>query len=52
MSILTITDLYKSFGEKQVLRGVSLSVPTGSIFGFVGRNGAGKTTAMKAILGH
>ena len=51
MSILTITDLYKSFGEKQVLRGVSLSVPTGSIFGFVGRNGAGKTTAMKAILG-
>ena len=51
MSILTITDLHKSFGEKQVLRGVSLSVPTGSIFGFVGRNGAGKTTAMKAILG-
>ena len=51
MNILTITDLHKSFGEKQVLRGVSLSVPTGSIFGFVGRNGAGKTTAMKAILG-
>lgn len=51
MSILTITDLCKSFGEKKVLRGVSLSVPTGSIFGFVGRNGAGKTTAMKAILG-
>ena len=51
MSILTITDLCKSCGEKKVLRGVSLSVPTGSIFGFVGRNGAGKTTAMKAILG-
>ena len=51
MSILTITDLHKSFGEKQVLRGVNLSVPAGSIFGFVGRNGAGKTTAMKAILG-
>ena len=51
MSILTITDLQKSFGDKQVLRGVSLSVPAGSIFGFVGRNGAGKTTAMKAILG-
>ncbi len=51
MSILTITDLCKSFGEKKVLRGVSLSVPAGSIFGFVGRNGAGKTTAMKAILG-
>ena len=51
MSILTITNLQKSFGDKQVLRGVNLSVPTGSIFGFVGRNGAGKTTMMKAILG-
>jgi len=51
MSILTITDLCKSFGEKKVLRGLNLSVPTGSIFGFVGRNGAGKTTTMKAILG-
>jgi len=51
MSILTITDLSKSFGTKQVLCGLNLSVPTGSIFGFVGRNGAGKTTTMKAILG-
>ncbi len=51
MDILTIRGLGKRFGDKEVLRGLDLSVPEGSIFGFVGRNGAGKTTAMKAVLG-
>lgn len=51
MDILTITDLKKSFGDKKVLRGLNLSVPKHSVFGFIGRNGAGKTTAMKAALG-
>ena len=50
-NILEIRGLTKSFGEKKVLCGLSLTVPKGSIFGFVGRNGAGKTTAMKAVLG-
>ena len=49
--MLTVTDLYKRFGDKEVLKGVSLQVPQGSIFGFIGRNGAGKTTTMKAVLG-
>ena len=51
MDILTIKNLKKRFGEKEVLRGLDLNVPEGSIYGFVGRNGAGKTTAMKAVLG-
>lgn len=51
MDMLNITDLYKSFGDKNVLRGVNLSVPEHSVFGFIGKNGAGKTTAMKAVLG-
>ena len=51
MDVLTIQGLKKRFGEKEVLRGLDLSVPEHSIYGFVGRNGAGKTTAMKAILG-
>ncbi|MBO7761669.1 MAG: ABC transporter ATP-binding protein [Clostridia bacterium] len=51
MDMLCITDLVKSFGDKEVLRGLSLSVPEGSVFGFIGKNGAGKTTTMKAILG-
>lgn len=51
MDILTIRGLEKRFGDKEVLRGLDLTVPEGSIFGFVGRNGAGKTTTMKAVLG-
>ena len=49
--VLSLSGVCKRFGEREVLRGVDLSVPTGSIFGFVGKNGAGKTTTMKAILG-
>ena len=51
MDILTIKDLHKSFGDKEVLSGLELSVSEGSIFGFIGKNGSGKTTTMKAILG-
>lgn len=51
MDVLSIQNLEKSFGCKQVLCGLDLSVPEHSIFGFIGKNGAGKTTTMKAILG-
>ncbi len=44
-------DLRKSYGDVEALRGLNLEVPTGSIFGFLGRNGAGKTTAIKILLG-
>lgn len=51
MDILQITNLEKQFGDKQVLKGLNLSVPEKSIFGFIGQNGAGKTTTMKMVLG-
>ena len=51
MDVLTIQDLKKSFGSKEVLCGLDLSVPEHSVFGFIGKNGSGKTTTMKAILG-
>lgn len=51
MNILEITNLQKSFGEKEVLKGLNLTVPEKSIFGFIGKNGAGKTTTMKTVLG-
>ena len=51
MEMLQITSLQKSFGDKEVLKGLDLSVPEGSIYGFIGKNGAGKTTTMKMILG-
>lgn len=51
MDMLTLSHAAKNFGEKQVLRDVSFAVPEHTVFGFVGQNGAGKTTAMKMILG-
>jgi ABC-2 type transport system ATP-binding protein len=49
--IIETNKLCKSFGDKQALRGLDLKVPAGSIFGFLGRNGAGKTSTIKALLG-
>lgn len=51
MDMLRITGLHKRFGDKEVLRGLNLTVPEHSIYGFIGKNGAGKTTTMKTILG-
>ena len=51
MDMLRITNLQKKFGDKEVLRGLDLTVPEHSIFGFIGKNGAGKTTTMKTVLG-
>lgn len=51
MDMLRITGLYKSFGDKAVLKGLNLTVPEHSIFGFIGKNGSGKTTTMKTVLG-
>lgn len=51
MDMLKINGIYKRFGDKEVLKGLNLSVPEHSIFGFIGKNGSGKTTTMKMILG-
>ncbi|HYB96758.1 MAG TPA: ATP-binding cassette domain-containing protein [Vicinamibacterales bacterium] len=45
------TQLWKRYDDVEALRGLDLRVPARSIFGFLGRNGAGKTTAMKVLLG-
>jgi len=49
--VIETSDLRKSFPGIEALRGLDLQVPAGSICGFLGRNGAGKTTAMKILLG-
>ncbi|WP_282206233.1 ATP-binding cassette domain-containing protein [Kitasatospora fiedleri] len=41
--------LRKSYGDKSVLKGVDLAVPTGTVFALLGPNGAGKTTAVKIL---
>jgi len=44
-------DLVKDFGDTRAVAGVSLAVPTGSIFGLLGPNGAGKTTTLRMLIG-
>ena len=51
MNVLSICNLSKSFGEQKIIKNLNLSVPEGSVFGFIGQNGAGKTTTMKMVLG-
>lgn len=47
---LEIRNVCKSFGEKQVLKGVSLKTQSGKAFGLLGRNGAGKTTTIRILM--
>ena len=49
--MIEIKELRKSFGGFPALDGLSLTVPTGSVYGLVGPNGAGKTTAIKHLTG-
>ena len=50
-TILKITDLTKTYGAKTALDNVSFEIKRGKIYGFIGENGAGKTTALRAITG-
>ena len=47
---LIIDSVSKRFGEVQALEGISLEIKPGEVFGFLGANGAGKTTAMRIVL--
>lgn len=49
--LIAIQALTKSFGKQAVLQGVDLEVPRGAVFGFLGLNGAGKSTTIKILLG-
>src|SRR5215467_12170424 len=49
--VIQTKNLTKYFGSKCVVRDLNLNVPRGSIFGFLGRNGSGKTTSLRMILG-
>ncbi len=48
--ILELQSIEKSFGEKQVLTGVSFKAEGGKAFGLLGRNGAGKTTSIRILM--
>ncbi|NKZ90447.1 ATP-binding cassette domain-containing protein [Rhodococcus hoagii] len=46
---VAVTGLHKAFGERTVLGGVDLHVPTGTVFALLGANGAGKTTTVRVL---
>ena len=48
---IRIVDLYKSYGPKEVLKGLNLEVYKGELFGFIGRNGIGKSTTIDCVIG-
>lgn len=48
--ILELRNIDKSFGEKEVLKGVSFTAESGKAFGLLGRNGAGKTTSIRILM--
>jgi ABC-2 type transport system ATP-binding protein len=50
-SIISVHNLTKTFGEFTAVNNISFEVAKGEIFGFLGANGAGKTTAMKMLIG-
>ncbi len=50
-AVVSIRGLKKSFGDKEVLRGIDLEIFKGQIIGYIGPNGAGKSTTVKLMLG-
>ncbi len=50
-TVLELQSLKKTYGSLQVLDGLSMSVKRGEVFGFLGRNGAGKSTAIRMVMG-
>ncbi|NLY45701.1 MAG: ABC transporter ATP-binding protein [Tissierella sp.] len=50
-SIISIKGLRKSYGTKEVLKGINIEVNRGEVIGYIGANGAGKSTTVKIMLG-
>jgi ABC-2 type transport system ATP-binding protein len=50
-SVIELDRISKSFGATQALKNLSLQIPEGTIFGLLGENGAGKSTAIRILLG-
>ena len=48
---ITTQRLTKYYGKRRVVDSLDLKVPAGSVYGFLGRNGAGKSTAIKMLMG-
>jgi ABC-2 type transport system ATP-binding protein len=52
MVAVSVTDLHKSYGQHEALRGIDFEIETGEVFGLLGPNGAGKTTTVEILEGY
>ena len=52
MSAVSVSDLHKSYGSYEALRGVDFEIQAGEVFGLLGPNGAGKTTTVEILEGY
>src|SRR3954471_8451269 len=52
MPAIEVTDLRKSYGDVEAVRGISFEIATGEIFGLLGPNGAGKTSTVEILEGY
>ena len=51
MNLISVSDLHVYYGESHVLQGVDFDVPEGGVTALLGRNGVGKTTTLRALMG-
>ncbi|MFP6582610.1 MAG: ATP-binding cassette domain-containing protein [Candidatus Hydrogenedentota bacterium] len=51
MNVIEMENVVRFFGATPAVRGLSLSVPKGSVYGLLGENGSGKTTSIKMMMG-
>ena len=51
LPIISIRNLKKSYGDKQVLKGINLEIYPGQVIGYIGPNGSGKSTTVKVLTG-
>jgi ABC-2 type transport system ATP-binding protein len=51
LPLIRIVDLKKSYGVKEILKGINLDIFPGQVIGYIGPNGAGKSTTVKILTG-
>ncbi|MBX9734465.1 MAG: ABC transporter ATP-binding protein [Chitinophagaceae bacterium] len=49
--IISLKQVYKNYGHKEVLKGINLDIQSGQVIGYIGPNGAGKSTTVKILCG-